>query len=79
VKLVRVEWLDHCEAEGNVWMSVADAADAELARCESVGWLVHLDARRLVLTTSRVTDEDTVARPFVLAVSAVVKVTELEG
>lgn len=72
--LVVVEWDDHCEADGNVWMSREDAANCSPAQCRSVGWLLHQDAERLVLTTSLVDDEDTVARPFVIVAAAVRRV-----
>lgn len=77
MRLVLVEWVDHCEAEGNVWMTAEEAADCQTARNRSVGWLVHLDATRLILTGSHVVGEDTVARPLVLAVPCVVRVIDL--
>jgi len=69
--LVLVEWNDHCESDGNVWMTAEEAAAADVARCRSVGWLMHSDAERVVITSSMVDDEDTVARPFVIVAAAV--------
>jgi hypothetical protein len=78
--LVLVEWDDHCENDGNVWWALDDAAAAGVARCRSVGWLLHQDADRVVLSTSLVFDGDDiemVARPFVLVAAAVRKVTPM--
>jgi hypothetical protein len=75
--LVLVEWNDHCESDGNVWMTAEDAAAADVARCRSVGWLMHHDAERVVLSSSRVDDEDTFSRPFVIVTAAVRRIIPL--
>ena len=75
--LVVVEWDDHCEAEGTPWMTRDEAADCQLAHCRSVGWLVHEDSERVVLTTSQVDGDDTVARPFVIVRAAVRRIVPL--
>jgi hypothetical protein len=75
--LVLVEWNDHCESDGNVWMTADEAAECRPATCQSVGWLLHHDTERVVLTTSRVIDEDTVARPFVIVTAAVRRIVPL--
>jgi hypothetical protein len=77
--LVLVEWDDHCESDGNVWTTTEDAAAADVARCRSVGWLLHHDAERVVLTTSMVDGEDTVARPFVIVAAAVRRIIPLQS
>lgn len=77
MKLVEITWLDHNEAEGSVWMSRADAAAKPLSTCVSLGYLVAEHDDRYVLTSSHVEGEDTVARPFVVARCAVVKVRTL--
>ena len=72
-----VEWVDHCEADGPPWMTADDAAACLPAQCRSVGWLVHHDSERVVLTTSLVDDDDTVARPFVIVSAAVKRIVPL--
>jgi hypothetical protein len=77
MRLVRVEWLDHCDPEGPVWWALDDIADAQPARMESVGWLVHEDDLCLRLSSSRSVALDTWSRPFVIVRAAVLSVTDL--
>jgi hypothetical protein len=77
MKYVLVEFWDHCEADTATWASLDEAIACEPARIHAVGFLAHSDARRLVLTQAHVVDEDTVAKPFVIVASTVIRVTEL--
>lgn len=77
LRLVQVEWLDHCEAEGPVWTTVAKASRKRPARMLSVGWLVGDDNEAVRLSHSVSEDDDTVSRPLVLARGCVLSVTDL--
>jgi hypothetical protein len=77
MKMVLVEFWDHCEADTPTWITREEAAGCELARCRGIGFLVHSDARTLVITQAHVVDEDTVAKPFIIAVSTIIRLQEL--
>lgn len=73
MRIVEVDWLDHCE-DGPTWVPYDDAMDAKLARCHTVGYLVHEDDERIVVCSSWVDDDDeTVSRPFVIARACVTR------
>ena len=46
--MVRVTWADAQEA-GSGWLDIEDCANAKLAECQSVGWLVHQDDKKLII------------------------------
>ena len=77
MRFVEITWLDHNEAEGSTWMTVAEAAAKPLSTCTSIGYLIAEHDDRYVLSSSLVRGEDTVARPLVIAKAAVLKVRNL--
>lgn len=77
LRLVQVEWLDHCEADGNAWMTAVEAGACRPAPLLSVGWLVHDGDGVLVLSGSVSEIDDTVSRPLVLVRACVKSVVDL--
>jgi hypothetical protein len=71
MKIIEVTWLDHRE-DGQAWQSYHDAVNLQPAECHTVGYLVHEDDDRIVVTSTWLNDDDeTVGGAFVILASAV--------
>ena len=64
-------WLDHRE-DGEAWQTLDQATRAQPAECHTVGYLVHQDDDRIVVTSTWLDDSDgIVGGAFVIVASAV--------
>jgi hypothetical protein len=77
IRLVQVEWLDHCDADGDIWISHERAGECQPATFLSVGWLVHEDDDVLRISWSRATDGSLWSRPSVIVRACVISITVL--
>lgn len=79
MKVVRVTWLDHRE-DHVAWQTYDEACKATPAVCHTVGYLVHEDDDRIVLTSTWLEDDDeTVGGTLTLVQAAVRNVEVLDG
>ena len=82
MKLVLVEWLDSAGGGGwqNIEKSRSDASENEL-RCETVGWLLDLTERYVLVATSRTVgraEDDQVGDPMQIPAVCVTRIRSLE-
>jgi len=73
---VRVYWEDTCGIQG--WRHGEEAVKFTPAHCESIGWLVTQDSKRVLLALSYNHEQGTVADCLIIPRGCVSKVVQLE-